>query len=70
MLTTEYCISHVTQSTYGCQVKLEVDAGLPLMAETNMFLGYNLKRVSASMAFGVRGPRAEGCLYSVFLETL
>jgi len=67
-LTSEYSISHIVHSSYDCEVKLDVNAGMPIVADAHMLLGWSLKRVHAAKGFEVRNRPAPGCLYSVFME--
>ena len=67
-LTSEYSISHVMHSTFDCEVKLDVNAGVPIVGDAHMLLGWNLKQVHASKGFEVRNGPVAGKLYSIFLE--
>jgi hypothetical protein len=71
-LTSEYSITHKQALQNECEIHLEANAGVPVVAEANMLLGYNVKRVSASVGFEVCSQKfdqmSERRLYSVFLE--
>lgn len=69
-LTSEYAISHKEQMMSECEVYLEVSAGVPVIAEANILLGYTLKKASAAMGFENHSPVSNpGRLYTIFLET-
>lgn len=71
-LTSEYSITHKEGLANECEIHLEANAGVPIVAEANLLLGYNVKRVSASIGFEVRSQTfdqmSQRRLYSVFLN--
>lgn len=71
-LVSEYAISHIENTNSTCSVSFETAAAIPSVADVNVLLRHEVKRISASAGFEVieRKEDRDGNprFYSVFLE--
>jgi hypothetical protein len=70
-LTPEFDIAHQEDHAMDCEILVEPKVGVPKIIEAHAILGYQFRKVSASLGFRSSGPASsdQPVLYSVFIET-